>query len=80
VAQLPALQPAHELPVPETRDVSPPLFLEKQTQGDIMRRAWLWQRGQEASLSASLNGLISSKVNSQSVQLYSYMGIFGLPY
>jgi hypothetical protein len=65
------LQLAQESPLPETRDVSPLLFLEKETQGDMIRRAWLWQRGQEASLSASLSGLINSKVSSQSEQVYS---------
>jgi hypothetical protein len=64
-------QLAHELPLPETRVVNPTLSLVKQTQGDIIRLACLWQRGQEASLSASLNGFISSKVISQSGQLYS---------
>jgi len=69
--QLLALHMSQELPMPETRDVSPLLFLEKETQGDMIRRARLWQRGQGASLSASLNGLINSKVRSQSVHVYS---------
>jgi hypothetical protein len=69
--QLLAPQLAQELPVPEIRDVSPLLSRDRATQADIMRRAWLWQRGQEASLSASLSGLINSKVSSQSEQVYS---------
>jgi len=62
---------SQELPLPETRDVNPLLSLEKETQGDMIRLARLWQRGQEASLPASLNGLINSKVSSQSEQVYS---------
>jgi len=39
MVQLLAPHPAHELPVPETRDVSPLLLLEKEAQGDMMRLA-----------------------------------------
>jgi len=39
VTQLLAPHPAQELPVPETRAVSPLLFFEKETQGDIIRLA-----------------------------------------
>jgi len=78
VLQLVALQLAQELPVPARRVVSPASFLEKEAQVEIIRSAFLWQRGQEAFLPASLNGLNSSNFESQSEQMYSYIGIFFL--
>ena len=69
--QLVALQPAQELPVPARRVVSPASFLEKEAQAEIIRSAFLWQRGQEAFLPASLNDLNNSNFKSQSEQTYS---------
>jgi hypothetical protein len=76
VLQLVALQLAQGLPAMEV--VSPLSFLDKEAQVEIIRSAFLWQRGQEAFLPASLNGRNSSNFKSQSEQTYSYMGIFFL--
>jgi hypothetical protein len=59
--------------------VSPLSLLEKEAQAEIIRWARLWQRGQEAFLSASLSGRNSSNLNSQAEQTYSYIGIFLVP-
>ena len=69
--QLEALQLAQELPVPAMEAVSPASFLEKEAQAEIIRSAFLWQRGQEAFLPASLNDLNNSNFKSQSEQTYS---------
>jgi len=58
--------------------VNPLSLLEKQAKAENFRSALLWQRGQEASLSASLRGRISSKFKPHSEQPYSYIGIFFL--
>ena len=74
--QLVAPQLAQELPVPASGAISPFSFLEKEAQAEIILSALLWQRGQEAFLSASLNERNNSNFKSQSEQTYSYIGIF----
>jgi hypothetical protein len=71
--QLVALQLLQELPVNGT--VSPLSLREKEAQAEIVRSAFLWQRGQEAFLSDSLKERSNSNFKPHSEQTYSYIGI-----
>jgi len=72
--QLEAVQPAQELP-PTGADI-PFSSVAKQANREGTRLASLLQMGQGAGSAARLTGRIFSNFRSQSVQTYSYSGIF----
>ncbi len=74
--QLVVPQLLQELPVPAIGVLNPDSFLEKEAQVEIIRSAFLWHWGQEASLLDSLNERNNSNFKPQSEQTYSYIGIF----